>query len=89
MLIELFMWSIMTWVVDRCKEDTERFPLYLLARAVKAVKIEFETNKSACKIASGLFVVIGSGDPAAFHARKYLGERIIATPRKVSGGTNW
>ena len=53
MLIELFMWSIMTWVVDRCKEELERFPIYLLARAVKAVKLEIETNKSACEIASG------------------------------------
>ncbi len=53
MLIELFMWSIMTWVVDRCKEDIEIFPFYLLARAVKAVKLEIETNKTACEIASG------------------------------------
>ena len=53
MLIELFMWSIMTWVVDRCKEELERFPIYLLARAVKAVKLEIETNKLAYKIASG------------------------------------
>jgi hypothetical protein len=29
------------------------------------------------------FVVIGGGDPAVLHARKYLGERIIiGTPRK-------
>ena len=53
MLIELFMWNIMTWVVDRRKEDVERFPLYLLARAVEAVKLEIETNKLACKITSG------------------------------------
>ncbi len=33
-LIELFMWNIMTWVVDRRKEDVERFPFYLLARTV-------------------------------------------------------
>ena len=52
-LIELFMWSIMVWVVDRCKEDIERFPLYLLAGNVKAVKLKIEANKLACKIARG------------------------------------
>ena len=33
-LIELFMWNIVTWVIDRRKEDVERFPFYLLARTV-------------------------------------------------------
>ena len=33
-LIELFMWNIVTWVIDRRKEDVERFPFCLLARTV-------------------------------------------------------
>ena len=67
-------------MIHRCKKEGEQFSFHLPSKAIKTVKFQSKSNESA-HIFTSRSVMIGGGDPAAFHTRKYLGERIIATPR--------